>query len=133
MIPPSYKPLMDYCSAFYHLNILVGNFPPHNKRNHLQTIWILEPFLKIQFFHLPPRFIINHLHLCYIHQNDNQIFNSQLMSFCFFGAAEVQGVICPPPGCQALEQCGGSPSFLARFNRNLDVSKYIFLHTVQTL
>ena len=23
---------MDYCSAFYHLNKLVGVFPPHNKK-----------------------------------------------------------------------------------------------------
>ena len=24
---------MNYCSAFYHLNIMVHDFPPHNKKN----------------------------------------------------------------------------------------------------
>ena len=41
MIPPSYnKPLMDYSSAFYHRNIMVGVLPPHNKNLLLQLICV---------------------------------------------------------------------------------------------
>ena len=53
MIPPSYKPLMDYCSAFYHLNILVGDLPPHNKKQYVQRYnsmaWIMTVGLWLLF------------------------------------------------------------------------------------
>ena len=46
MIPPSYnKPLMDNSSAFYHRNILVGVFQPHNKKLSLESRLNTDTFL----------------------------------------------------------------------------------------